>query len=203
MVYRYMTDHKGYNDNEKWEFAGFIQKIVEWGHFVFTLASITLGKGLKPILSSAFSNNGTLTAIVIPDGVTEIGGNAFSNCWLSSITWGKGLLKIGGNAFEQNNLTEIIIPNGVTYIDGNNAFANNPLTTITLPASLARYESGRSGFSYAFSNTVPVTVTRITVPTNMDEGMLRGFPDGFLNFWKSQNKAAGTYVLKGRLWAKQ
>jgi hypothetical protein len=52
-----------------------------------------------------------------------------------------------------------------------------------------------------FSGNPPLT--SITVPANMDERNFEGFPEPFINFWKSQNKAAGTYVLKGRLWAKE
>ncbi|GHV18617.1 hypothetical protein FACS189493_8110 [Spirochaetia bacterium] len=183
--------------------------ITEIGEGAFAnnpLTNVTFGKGLKTILSGAFSNNRSLTTLVIPDGVTEIARDAFSDCWLSGITFGKGLVKIGYSAFQHNNITEITIPNGVTYI-GQYAFSDNPLTAITLPASLANHQVSRSGVensAFTTDDKVPATVTRITVPANMEEyGGLQYFPTGFLNFWKSQNKAAGTYVLNGRLWTKQ
>jgi hypothetical protein len=184
--------------------------ITEIEHSAFsgnTLTSVNIGKGLKIIPSSAFSGNEYLTTLVIPDGITEIGSSAFSGCGLSGtgITWGKGLVKIGRYAFQNNNFTELTIPNGVTFIE-EWAFTN-PLTAIVLPASLAQYNNqytrfsdNRRGFADAFNIA---NVTRVTVPANMAEENLKGFPSGFVNFWKSQNKAAGTYVLNGRLWAKQ
>ncbi|GHV31445.1 hypothetical protein AGMMS4952_20230 [Spirochaetia bacterium] len=179
-----------------------------------TLTSISIGKGLKIIPSNAFFGNQQLTTLVIPDGITEIGRQAFRGCALSGITWGKGLVKIGSEAFSSNNFTELTFPNSVTFI-GEGAFFDNPLTAIVLPASLAQYDAGYSrdprGFRKAFgynplSNQIDLkakNVTRITVPANMAEANLSGLPDNFVNFWKSQNNAAGTYVLKGRIWARE
>ncbi|GHV72711.1 hypothetical protein AGMMS49940_00130 [Spirochaetia bacterium] len=180
-----------------------------------TLTSISIGKGLKIIPTDAFYRNQHLTTLVIPDGITEIGYRAFRGCALSGITWGKGLVKIDVEAFSSNNFTELTFPNSVTFI-GQGAFFDNPLTAIVLPASLAQYDAGYSrdpprGFRKAFGwnplmNQIDLkskNVTRITVPANMAEANLSGLPDNFVNFWKSQNNAAGTYVLKGRIWARE
>ncbi|GHV12159.1 hypothetical protein FACS189491_04630 [Spirochaetia bacterium] len=183
----------------------------EWGSgsafFNNNLTRISIGKGLKTILGGTFSGNKNLTTLVIPDGITEIGQEAFSGCGLSGagITWGKGLVKIGDRAFEKNNLTELTLPNSVTLV-GDGAFAGNPLTAIVFPASLAQYAGYFSrnprGSAGAFTNS-GTDVTRITVPANMAEENLGGLPVNFLNFWKNQNKAAGTYVLKGRIWVRE
>ena len=47
-------------------------------------------------------------------------------------------------------------------------------------------------------------ITRITIPAAMDErNLIGGFEDTFINFWKSQNKAGGTYVKRGPIWSKE
>ncbi len=51
--------------------------------------------------NNAFSNCSGLTSITIPGSVTTIGENAFNNCYrLESITIGNGVTSIGENAFE-------------------------------------------------------------------------------------------------------
>jgi tetratricopeptide (TPR) repeat protein len=173
------------------------------------LTSVSIGKGLKIIPSYAFTGNNHLTTLSIPDGITEIDDYAFHGCALSDITWGKGLVKIGVEAFRNNNFTELTIPNGVTYI-ARVAFLGNPLTVIVLPASLAQYSiyysNNPRGFADTFysddygGSSAVANVTRVTVPANMAEENLEDFPTSFVNYWKSQNKAAGTYMLNGRLW---
>jgi hypothetical protein len=39
------------------------------------------------------------------------------------------------------------------------------------------------------------------MPANMDEKNLVYFDTGFVNYWKSQNKKAGTYVKNGPVWS--
>ncbi|MDE7164793.1 MAG: leucine-rich repeat protein, partial [Clostridiales bacterium] len=61
--------------------------------------------------------------IVIPNGITSIGDNAFENCiGLTSIELPTSIIDIGNNAFfDCNSLTSIEIPNSVTSI-GEGAF---------------------------------------------------------------------------------
>ena len=69
---------------------------------------------------SVFSNNGSLTSVIIPDSVTSIGGYAFYNCWqLTSLTLSSSLTSIGDWAFYYcYNLTSVTIPDSVTTIGG-------------------------------------------------------------------------------------
>ena len=64
------------------------------------------------------------TNVVVPDGVLEIGANAFAYCYISKITLPDGLTTIGNNAFIDNDLTELAIPDTVTSI-GNGAINRN------------------------------------------------------------------------------
>ena len=82
------------------------------------LTEVTLPGNLRYIQRDAFARTG-LTSIVIPEGVTNIGGYAFDGCEnLTSVTLPRSVLRIGGNAFGNNtSLTDVIIPSGhkITY----------------------------------------------------------------------------------------
>ena len=61
----------------------------------------------------------SITSVIVPDGVTEIGGQVFRGCTsLTSIAIPNSVTKIGYAAFEGcTSLTSIDIPNSVTEID--------------------------------------------------------------------------------------
>ena len=78
------------------------------------------------------------TVIVIPDGITEIGGYAFWCCYnLTSVKLPQGLKEIPFFAFSAcTNLASIEIPNSVTKIDCA-AFQNcSSLTSLAIPDSV-------------------------------------------------------------------
>ena len=79
----------------------------------------------------------TLTLINIPEGITEIGENAFYECVnLREITIPEGVLKIGNSAFENcKNLAFIDIPDSVETI-GRDAFSYTGLIKVTLGAGI-------------------------------------------------------------------
>ncbi len=75
------------------------------------------------IADSAFSNNLTITEVIIPSSVTSIGYEVFYNCSsLTSVTIGRGVTTIGQGAFVKClSLTSVTIPDSVTSI-GEGAF---------------------------------------------------------------------------------
>ena len=100
----------------------------------------------------------------IPNGVTTIGGGAFSNCiGLERLTIPESVTTIGSNAFEGcTGLTSITIPNSVTEIAGSAFWKCTGLTSIIIPNSVTRIESGTfSMCSGLTSVTIPESVTSI------------------------------------------
>ncbi|MCI7095281.1 MAG: leucine-rich repeat domain-containing protein, partial [Clostridiales bacterium] len=87
--------------------------------------------------NNAFIGNTSITTIVIPEGVTEIGTAAFQGCTnLTSVTIPNTVKTIGSSAFSGcTALTNITLPDGITVIQ-TNAFANSGLTSVEIPASV-------------------------------------------------------------------
>ena len=85
---------------------------------------------VKIIGKNAFRRS-NLTGVIIPNSVTTIEDNAFSDC---------------------QNLTSIEIPNSVTSI-GNGAFYGSGLTSVVIPNSVMKI--GRSAFSSTHQITIP------------------------------------------------
>src|SRR5690554_4817429 len=67
--------------------------------------------------------------------VVEIGGEAFKDKQLTSITIPNSVTTIGQSAFEANKLTNLTLPSSLTTIEGF-AFYNNELDSLTLPDSV-------------------------------------------------------------------
>ena len=126
------------------------------------------GLPVVSVEASAFLDNTSITSVVLPDGITSIGENAFNGCEsLTSVTFGKNsqLTSIGPGAFNYcHSLESITIPESVTSI-GSEAFnyccglrsvtfgENSQLTSIGDYAFLGCYSIE--------SITIPASVTSI------------------------------------------
>ena len=106
----------------------------------------------------------TESSFSIPDGVTTIGVNAFSQCInLIEILIPNSVTVIGGEAFDGCiNLVNIVIPDGVTQIS-QSAFDNcTGLINIVIPENVTKIvEWAFSGCSSLTSVTIPSSVTHI------------------------------------------
>ena len=124
---------------------------------------VIIGDGVTTIGGSAFSYCSSLTSLTIPNSITDIGSSAFSGCSsLTSVTIGNSVTEIGGYAFSGcSSLTSVTIPNSVTDI-GSSAFSGcSSLTSVTIGNSVTTI-----GY-YAFSgckNVKQITVEAVTPP---------------------------------------
>ena len=119
------------------------------------------------IENEAFSNCSGLTSIEIPNSVTSIGSFAFEGCTgLTSITIGNSVTSIGNYAFYNcSGLTSITIPNSVTSI-GEYMFSDcTGLTSITIPNSVTSI--GEDAF-YRCSGLKEVHITDLSAWCNID-----------------------------------
>ena len=145
------------------------------------LLSLTMVLALLPATAFAadsdFKLKGTVLeryegpagAVVIPDGVTSIGGYAFRNRGVTSVVIPSSVTSIANNAFAQcDTLVSVTIPEGVASI-GSSAFSGcSSLKTVTIPSSVTSI--GRS----AFNGCVSLTSANILGAANVDSQAFNG-----------------------------
>ena len=122
-----------------------------WKDYRDNITSVVIGDGVTTIGKNAFYLLKVLNSpVTIPSGVTSIGEQAFRKCEaLPSVTIPAGVTSIGNYAFQKcESLTSIIIPNSVTTI-GNNAFSSSGLTSVIIPSSVTSI--GREAFGACYS----------------------------------------------------
>lgn len=85
-----------------------------------------------------------VTEVVIPEGVTSIGAEAFEACGnLTNVTIPDGVASIGDSAFWYcENLVGVVIPNSVTTIGADAFWHCKKLKDITIPVSVASIGDG-------------------------------------------------------------
>ncbi len=105
------------------------------------LSSYVVPEGVETIAKGAFANLRSLTDIILPTSLREIGSHAFASTNLRSVSFEENLKKIGDYAFSYcKKLTSAIFAEGLQEI-GRHAFVNCPIESVWLPASLQRLGS--------------------------------------------------------------
>lgn len=103
----------------------------------YSLTDVVVSNGTTAIGFEAFGNCYALRNVILPDSMVTINGYVFKNCYsLYSVKMPKEVTTIDQSVFQScYSLNEVVIPNGVTKID--NTFKDcRSLKKVTLPEGL-------------------------------------------------------------------
>ncbi len=84
---------------------------------------------------------GNITAVVLEDGVADIGSYVLSGINATTLTLAESVTHICGHAFDGSLMTEFTVPASVTTIDAY-AFANSGLTAFVTPSFMTEIPEG-------------------------------------------------------------
>ena len=139
------------------------EEAFRWSKFIGcrSLTSLVIPDSVTNIGDYAFSGCRSLTDIVIPDSVTRIGDGTFRGCKsLTDIVIPNSVTSIGDNAFEYCfSLSNLVIPDGVTSIEDNAFEGCYSLSSVVIPDSVSCIGFG------AFENCS--SLTDIVIPDSV------------------------------------
>lgn len=156
------------------------------------------GVAVKYILNSAFTDSQGLQCVIIQDGISYIGEDAFYSCnELTEVRLPNTLTDLGKRAFYETGLVSVTVPGSVQTVM-NNAFAGceslqsvklspgaedlyegvfqncTALTEVSLPATLKRiYASAFKGCKALAEITLPASVTSIGIAAFENSGLIK------------------------------
>lgn len=117
----------------------------------------SIPEGVTEIGEEAFRVCGDIVSVIIPEGVTSIGNWAFQDCKsLISVTIPDGVVEIGNGAFYGcGSLLSVAIPEGITEIGEYTFYYCSSLNSVLIPPSVISIWDG------AFSECSSLTVVAI------------------------------------------
>lgn len=142
----------------------------------------------------AVAPNG-LTSWVIPSGVTAIGSNAFSDCYLTFLTIPQSVESIGYSAFSRAAITEFyVLPTTPPALDGNYVFSSSSDYTIYVPAaSVNAYKTAQ------YWSDLGERVQAFPEPEPVDLGLESGTKWASFNLGAGSPEGAGCVFAWGEL----
>ena len=153
------------------EMADYVYSSQPWTQYANGIKTVVIGNGVTSIGGYAFSYCSGLTSIEIPSNVTSIGTRAFFGCsGLTSIEIPANVTSIGQSAFNRcSGLTSVTIPASVTSI-GDYVFNEcSNLATITVETSNTVYNSrnGCNAIIETSSNKLIAGCKNTTIPASV------------------------------------
>ena len=135
-----------------------------WGTHYQDIKALVVEDGVTFIGDNAFYGCSSLTDVTLPDSVTSLSSHAFANCTaLTEITLPKDLTAIGASAFVGcSALKKIALPQGITTLERYTFYRCASLADVTLPEGLQFI--GYSAFQECVSLTelaLPESLTSI------------------------------------------
>ena len=167
-------------ENARWEFDpttrkltisgtgdmdGFGRGAQPWKDHMSYITSVVIEDGITSIGTEAFDSCAALTSITIPDSVKSIGNYVFQSCTnLTSIAIPDSVTSIGSHLFYGcTSLTSVEIPNSVTTISGSAFRKCTALTSVEIPNSVTSIDiAAFDGCTDLASITIPNSVTTIS-----------------------------------------
>ncbi len=138
------------------------------GSFAFCgctrLLSVDLPEGITDIGDNAFRRCSALGLILLPATVTRIGGSAFCGCCaLTTVSLPEGVVSIGGSAFEMcNRLTTVSLPASLAEIGDHAFYGCTSLVSATVPEGVTELSwCVFADCSHLTSVSIPQSVTHI------------------------------------------
>ena len=92
--------------------------LVPWSRFAAIIRTINVAEGVTGIGGFAFSHCDRVETVALPESVTSVGNRAFCECQaLEEVIFGGGLVSIGSHAFEScPSLVSAELPEGLLSI---------------------------------------------------------------------------------------
>ena len=102
-----------------------------------------------------------ITSLVLPESLTYIGAENFTNCSnLASVTFPESLIYIGNNSFSFSGISNLDFPSSIEYI-GSSAFSHCELTAVSFADNSNISFIGTEVFNYNSG------LSSVTLPTNV------------------------------------
>lgn len=107
------------------------------------LKNIIIPNGVTSIGNNAFTGCTSLSSIDIPNSVTSIGNNVFTGCLkLTTVNVPNSVTEINGMFTECSGIVHITLPNGITYIADNEFAGCENLKELKIPDSVTSIGTG-------------------------------------------------------------